>query len=134
MDTELYMRFAQYSLIVAHFAISVSRWYLLFFKIKSSSALRNSKWRNIISPRYEESNWFLRHTQTFGSWEWIKCPLFFYTITVIVAGSLSWYLTYRSLTSDYTLMYWISNGWWISFDYILSMALMFLILKRIPIL
>merc|ERR1719295_813462 len=73
-DTELYAQLGVYLANAGYVGISYTRWWLLFFMIKTSSALNDSKWKNIIDPRNEENDWYLKHQRNCGSWYYMRWP------------------------------------------------------------
>merc|ERR1719242_1334709 len=70
--SEMYVAFGAYLALSGYIGISYCRYWLLYYMIKTSAALTDSKWRNIVNPRDDEHDWYLRHRNSCGSWHCIR--------------------------------------------------------------
>ena len=105
--------------------------------IKTSSALKGNRWRSIINPQNRATNWYLNHREDYGSWQWIKWKLFIYAFTAAIAGSTSYHFiesVNQHLPIQYMIVYWICNIWYLIYQYIITLMVIFFILYRIPLL
>ena len=84
-----------------------------------------------MNPNNEENNWYLKHREDYGSWQWIKWKLFVYALTAAIAGAISIYFIDHNLTVKYAIMHWFCNLWYLIFKYFMSMILIYFILGHI---